>query len=109
MTREQLIETTARALCARIYPSPDFKPEGSQWPSAWERSRVEFHQQATAALSAIEAAGCVVVPVDATSAMIRDGVSYRLSTKIGGDNGWPEDTKALYTAMITASPYRRGE
>jgi hypothetical protein len=59
--REKLIEAMARALCARIYPSPDFKPEGSTWPSAWERSRCEFTYQARTALSAIERFGAVVV------------------------------------------------
>jgi hypothetical protein len=101
MTREQIIETMARALCARIYPSPDFKPDGSQWPSAWERSRVEFHQQATAALSALEAAGMVVVPREPTDKMIDAAIMADrppLRKITVGDV-----LKAEYTAMVKAA------
>jgi hypothetical protein len=58
---------------------------------------------ARAAISAI-----YVAMKEPTSAMIRDGVSYRLSTSIGGDNRWPEDTAKLYSAMLAASPLNGG-
>jgi acyl-CoA synthetase (AMP-forming)/AMP-acid ligase II len=97
--REKLIEAMARALCARIYPSPDFKPEGSTWPSAWERSRCEFTYQATAALAAIEAMGAVVVPVEPTDRMI---------DATNDEYGWSADgIYGHYAAMLSASPYAK--
>jgi hypothetical protein len=67
MNREQIIETMARALCECQQPS-----------GAWERNESEgyrniFRNEATAALSALEAAGLVVVPVEPTDAMCRAG------------------------------------
>jgi len=59
----------------------------------------ECREQARAAISTIAEA-----LREPTSAMVLDGVSYRLSTKISGDNRWPEDTAALFSAMLSASP-----
>jgi hypothetical protein len=67
---------------------------------------IEYEQARLAGLRAIEAAGVDLAPKKPTSTMIRDGVSHRLSTKITGENTWPEDTAALYTVMLAARPYR---
>jgi hypothetical protein len=64
MNREQIIETMARAACEHVYPNCDFAPEGSVWVSTWARERKAFEEQASAALSALEAARMVVVSVE---------------------------------------------
>ena len=102
MNREQIIETMARGMFDAC-PPLRLTGEPIQWDDTKSFTPMNCRADAAAALSALEAAGLVVVPVEPSSAMIRDGVSYRLSTKIGGDNRWPEDTAALYTAMIKAA------
>jgi hypothetical protein len=92
MTHDELVERVARALY-----------EAGTWEGAWS-SIIDVdadivRDQATAALAAVYEA--IKEP---TSTVIRDGVSHRLSTSIGGDNRWPEDTAALYRAMLAASP-----
>ena len=115
MNREQIIETMARGIAhadgSKIAAPGQSKstlefgwfPDGEHFDLYTEAHWRKFITAASFALSVLEAAGLVVVPVEPSSAMIRDGVSYRLSTKIGGDNRWPEDTAALYTAMIKAA------
>jgi hypothetical protein len=68
MTRDQLIETMARAICA----AEGFDPDNQETTgiSYW----VTWAQHATAALTALEAAGMRVVPVEPTKAML--SVSY---------------------------------
>ncbi len=46
----------------------------------------------------------VAVPVEASPEMIEAGVDYRLNTSVHAGNGWPEDTSALFSAMIEARP-----
>jgi hypothetical protein len=81
--REKLIEAMARAIC-------------DEWSYLWA---------ATAALAAIEAMGAVVVPVEATGAMLESaddalcGVAVGdLAHDIAGDT---------YAAMCRASPYSK--
>ena len=88
MNCTQIIETMARGMAtASDYPGLD----------------THFFPAAAAALSALEAAGFVVVPMVASDEMARAGVRYRLSTSIGGDNQWLEDTNRLYATMIKAA------
>jgi len=106
MNRDELKLAIAKALCEDAYPGCDYKPEGSAYPSTWEALQEGFLAQTDVCLTTLEAAGVDLAPKKPTSTMIRDGVSHRLSTKISGENTWPEDTAALYTAMLAASPYR---
>jgi hypothetical protein len=93
MTREQIIETMARGI----------DPYAWDADTIGEPARHSCRAKAERCLSALEAAGLVIVPVEPTDAMIDAGVSHRLSTTIGGDNRWPEDTAVLYAAMINAA------
>lgn len=105
ITEQELVEVMARAM-------HDARP-----PRDVEGRLLDFHDPANCtamncaydarvALSAIRAAGCEVVPREPDTAMISAGVSHRLSTSIGSDNRWPEDTAALYRAMLSASPLK---
>jgi hypothetical protein len=62
----------------------------------------ECREEATAALSAIEAMGAVVVPVEATDRMERAGglALHRCSGAFGSAG-------ACYAAMLSASPYAK--
>jgi hypothetical protein len=62
MTRDQIIETMARAMCERTFPGHDRKPAGASYSTPWERDGRVFVKDATAALSALEASGLAVVP-----------------------------------------------
>ena len=105
MTRDELIEVMARAIWkddygAMLYEAREYsgQPNGE---SAWRE--VEWMREAaTAALTAIEAAGMRVVPVEPTVPMIKAGVDHRITTSVGGENTWPTDTATLYRAMIHA-------
>ena len=87
MTREQLIEKMARAASesfkARISKSADmpFAETGVTEPSM-----AIFCDYAASALSAIQAAGLAVVPVEATEAMI-DGFGRRWRSDLGSGDG----------------------
>ena len=66
MTRDELIETMARAICESIHEGGDW---GMQGVDAWESresARDCFRKNATAALTAIEAASYAVVPTTPT-------------------------------------------
>jgi hypothetical protein len=106
MNREQIIETMARAACERVYPNCDFAPEGSVWVSTWAREREAFEEQASAALSALEAAGLVVVPVEPTDAML-DAMSDAAYAKRftnanikSGEEYLRHTKRPVYAAMI---------
>jgi hypothetical protein len=95
MNREALIEAMARAIDpaawnTRIIESiPDYR-------SRQECSKV----RAASALSAIEAMGTTVVPVEATyEMMLRGGIEHR-------DNPM-SSIPSIHAAMIAASPYRK--
>jgi aspartate aminotransferase-like enzyme len=65
VTREQIIETMARAKCEREGYKPDMEYLGTGEP-LWLR----FEHEAAADLAALEAAGLAVVPVEQTDEMI---------------------------------------
>ncbi len=75
MTRNELIEVMARAICEEDHDGGDF---GMMGIDAWgqPRARKAYIDRATAALTAIEAAGMRVVPADVA------GLVERL-TKLG--------------------------
>jgi hypothetical protein len=92
----------ARALCAEadgnwIARNYNETPSGED-P---EDMRAGYRAQAAAVLSAIEAMGAVVVPVEATEGM-SDAGFVRLCDHTSLT---PED---VYTVMITASPFAKG-
>jgi hypothetical protein len=106
MTHDELVERVARSIFAtegKCYDDGDRMFEPIPWEELddddYQCIRGGYRDKAIAAISTIAEA-----LKEPTSAMIRDGVSHRLSTKIGGDNRWPEDTAALYRAMLEASP-----
>ncbi len=86
MTHDELVERVARAMAEDVNDH-------------FDQVRLFYMRRARAALAAVYEA-----MKEPTSTVIRDGVSHRLSTSIGGDNRWPEDTAALYRALLAASP-----
>lgn len=101
MTRDELKEKVATAIMSR-FVKPDMH-ETVTWADGSKQWRVDhFGEMAEAALSAIEASGMAVVPVEATAQPVSAGVRHRLETTIDGANNWPLDTAALYRAMIEA-------
>jgi hypothetical protein len=100
--REKLIEAMARGMCAcegtsqcaaiclSRFASSNQKGQCSDAVRVWGR-------KATAALSAIEATGAVVVPVEATGAM-QDAIW--LAAQL-------QNANFQYRAMIAASPYAK--
>jgi hypothetical protein len=71
MTRDELIEKMARGIAVSQGHDPDklcfsYSKSGDQHRPTWMR----FVVYATAAIAAIEAAGAVVVPVEATERMV---------------------------------------
>lgn len=72
MTREELIEVMARAICAG--QGLDWKDQFSIWSSNGDPLAHEaFKHDAAAALAAIEAAGVRLVPVGEARAQLIDG------------------------------------
>lgn len=104
MTEPELIEKMAEAI---------YRKRNGHGCVPWSRlhrdHKTPYIGDARAALAAIRESGREVAPAEPDDAMIRAGVNYRLSTRIGGDNRWPEDTAALYRAMLAASPLKGTE
>lgn len=69
MTRDELKLAIAKALCERVYPNCEFKPEGSIYPSMWEATQDNFCKQAETALATLEAAGVKLVSVATLTAL----------------------------------------
>jgi hypothetical protein len=94
VTRDQLIETMARAICLhRAAPACDCRAKGV-CKGLIENLMSEHSplpDQATAALTAIEAAGMRVVPVEPTKIMMNAGW------------WWSAEAKYVYSAMINAA------
>jgi len=96
---DELIEAVAKAICRENLIStkqPD-DPEtmGYYWKS--------FQGEARAALTAIEAAGYAVVPVEPTSEMIAAGIFAE--TIVGpGDVKWKAPVNSIYLTMLSARP-----
>ena len=92
MTRDQLIETMARAYCrANGWDADEITPDGEGKPT-WVWHTDEGH----AALTAIEAAGMRVVPVEPTEPMMEQ---YK-RTFISSDRF---DGPKVYRAMVLAA------
>ena len=91
MTREELIEVMAKALCLWGHRA-----------TRWEH----YKPEAVEVLAAIEAAGVRMVPAEATRGMLLnagatpDGVSPR-----GGTDYLGKMLPKYYAAMLAASPY----
>jgi hypothetical protein len=106
--REKLIEAMARAICredgirpTRLEPGTAFGvdgklPNGDDGFFTWRL----YIGKATAALSAIEASGAVVVPVKATDEMAEAGwVRLCDHTHLTAED--------IYTVMLAASPFAK--
>jgi hypothetical protein len=91
MTRAELVEAMARAICAE-------DAECGPWDMAPRILREALRDEARAALAAIEAAGFAVVPREATVAMVMAAT--------GRPQPDPEPLMypAIYLAMVAASP-----
>ena len=90
MTRGELIEKMARAHYAKYFEVvADMEPAFHEQP---ESHQDRMREAMEAALTAIEASGLCIVPVDATEAMM-DSVDL-------GDQHWRIDT--VYRLMIEA-------
>jgi hypothetical protein len=123
MTRDELIEKMAEALfdagAARVRTLGG-KPHHESWTECRHvySYAEDYRKEARAALSTLTAfipglddaiAGkAVIVPVEATEEMTKAGVEFRLRTAISHEEPWPNNTAALFAAMISASPYKRG-
>jgi len=95
MTRDELIEAMARAIAieSRVEICGD----------AMYRFSV-YGPKATAALSAIEAAGFAIVPVVASDRMRKAGADNLFGA---ANDDWGQDAAAIYTAMIQAAQQER--
>jgi hypothetical protein len=116
VTRDQLIETMARAMCQAKcaflaeFPCWDSAYDGETWPpSACDEPGCVA--EATAALTAIEAAGMRVVPVEPSEKMKRAGIDAAPMVLIEKQpigqrrrESWNTDECAeVYRAMILAA------
>ena len=97
-TREALIEAMAKAEyeTENAISGYHFPWNGEGW--IIETIRLEQRKAAARRLAAIEAAGCVVVPRDATRKMLDEAV------RRGVDVDWPALDFA-YGHMLAASPF----
>jgi hypothetical protein len=81
MTRYEIIETIARALAVA-----DSGPEGSAlFETQWEKFSFDYLDNATVALSVIKAVGLVLVPKQATNAMIEAAHLAMFETPFTGE------------------------
>ena len=100
--REQIVEAMARGMCAF---------EGANWDAANfgytpsgetpEDMRAGYMEAAQAALTALNAAGMVVVPVVPTEAMRAAGAGELFGS---ASDDWGDDAALVYAAMLAASP-----
>jgi hypothetical protein len=97
--REALIEAMARGICRH---KPNCRGNGFET----HPFRAEAIVEATAALSAIEAMGCVVVPVEATGRMIEAVHVGMFETPFTGET--MVMVGAGLDAALAASPYAKG-
>jgi hypothetical protein len=99
MNREQIIETMARAIVidrngANCLP-------WSRLPASHQKP---YLSDATAALSALEAAGLVVVPVEPTPAMLAAGINASPNAAPSETrHAWSAASGDIYTAMTKAA------
>jgi hypothetical protein len=107
MTRDQLIETMARALAREEWPHA-----GADARASWEHNRwPDYVREATATLTAIEAAGMRVVPVEPSEKMKRAGIDAAPMVLIEKQpigqrrrESWNTDECAeVYRAMLNAA------
>lgn len=121
---DALIEAVARGLYAQwpnqfkeTRPTTMVEPAyETVWVSeSWEdmiqntpSRRLELLDAARAALSAIEAAGWRVVPVEPTQEMIEAGLEGEVVRDSSGTS-WRSPTAYVYSAMLSAAPRIGGE
>ena len=106
MTRNQFIETMARAMCEARGVRPDFITHGSvavtaggtpTGPFVYRRAWQDALPDATAALTAIEATGMRLVPWNPTKAMV--DAAYKAHDEAETWIG----LKSAYQAMLVAA------
>lgn len=109
MTEDELKAKLAEALYPMIVMATDF--EAVPFKEAMERPRhfglrLSVIKSAEAALTVIADAGCTIVPDDSTNEMVDAG-----SKKLHHDPGIGDriTADAVYVAMLTASPFKRGK
>ncbi len=97
MTRDELIEAMARAVCgAEVDDWNREQPGGDLLPA--------YGPLATAALAAIEAAGCVVAPREPTREMVEAGRCRPYCEDDSDAENMDMNTELTWCAMLAASP-----
>jgi hypothetical protein len=99
MTRSELVEKMARDMREAWRDREDMRSETVEWGDICGAEYLDCLAQAAAALAAIEAAGCVVVPREVTNPML--DAAMRAWTPGMNHAGAHEER---YRAMIAASP-----
>lgn len=95
MTRDEIVEVMARALC-RDENSYDENVEAE----AWRGNKHLYRAAATAALDALAAKGCAVVPREPTEKMEEAGQAL---LNAGYVDQVLTDSPAVWTAMLNAA------
>lgn len=105
MTRDELIEKITAALVrdVSIFMHPDEIDRDGKLDALVQSQWRVMRENAVMCLTAIEAAGCTVVPNDPTKEMIKEGQQL---TQCTGDEVMPDQ---VYERMIAASPFREKE
>ena len=93
--RTELVEVMARAINGGL-EGPVNNQDATRQMRQWNLALA----LAADALTALEQAGCAVVPVEATEEMCDAGDMA---------DGWMDDSEPVYTAMLKAGPYARKE
>jgi hypothetical protein len=100
-TNSSLVEHVARAICkARGFdpdgPTCDIYVEGDPVAGIpWAGYRREAKSAIRATLEWLRE--------NPSKAVINAGVNHRLSTTLSGSNTWPDDTAALFRAMLSTA------
>ena len=106
---DALVEEIAKAMFVRPFRDGPVQLSVAvpSWGGVGAHKREEFRNHARAALSAIEAAGWRVVPVEPTQEMIEAGLEGEVVRDSSGTS-WRSPTAYVYSAMLSAAP-RIGE
>lgn len=99
-------DSTRDAVARALYEASRHCDLDSQYRSVQD----QWLRKADAVLSAltpgsrfiVDGEEMMVVPCAPSPEVVKAGVDHRLTTNIGGENRWTEDTVTLYRAMLRA-------
>ncbi|MEN6548922.1 MAG: hypothetical protein ABFE07_22995 [Armatimonadia bacterium] len=106
MTREELIEVMARANSPELWSDDPVIAHRAASPIKVSLAREGSLANAAITLAAIEAAGCMVVPVEPTEGMVKAGVGLAFRIRLSPEYSWKDYMTDLYRAMLAAAPIR---